>query len=105
MRQFEVRDKARQEIWGDADAIAPTLEEQFKSAGGNRTIAVIVSMYDTGHWDDHIRLLELEGFEVTGEEPVIAAVYGRMDEAQVGMIARLPFVQLIEPDVEGRALV
>ena len=105
MRQGEVGDTSRERLWGDAEAIHPTLDEQFKSAGARQKIPVIVSMYDTEHWGDHIQLLALEGLEVTGEEPVIAVVYGSMDRDHVAVIAGLPFVQLIEPDVEGRALV
>lgn len=106
MQRQETRNRVELPAGGNLEpAIDPQLGVQFKSAGAHQRIPVIVSLYDTEHWPEHIRSLSQEGLEVTGEEPVISVVYGNLDETHVGRLARLPFVQLIEPDVEGQALI
>lgn len=87
------------------DVIHPQLDRQLETADDDQAIAVIISLQDEHHWQEHLQLLARKGLEVTGTEPVIAAVFGNIHKSNISGIANLAFVKIIEPDADARALI
>lgn len=78
--------------------ISPPLMDQLKIAGPESTQAlkIIINLDQSVEWSEGLQLLKEAGLEITSQEKVILAVFGKATPGLIWRIAAIPAVSLIE---------